>query len=71
MALKRITKGGTDYRIGITEPQEGAEMAITEYYTLGFVGDLVCILYNISYFEKVNIYMKIILVSFRIRTNYW
>ena len=43
MALKRITKGGTDYRIGITEPQEGAEMAITEYYTLGFVGDLVCI----------------------------
>ena len=41
MPLKRITKGGTDMRVGLTEFEEGAEMAITDYYTLAFAGDLV------------------------------
>ena len=40
MPLKRITKGGTDFRVGLTEMEEGAEMAITQYTTLGFVGNL-------------------------------
>merc|ERR1711879_299169 len=43
MALKRVMKGGSDMRIGLNEHEEGSDMAITDYYTLGVVGNL-CLL---------------------------
>ena len=40
MPLKRITKGGTDFRVGLQEMEEGAEMAISQYTTLAFIDQL-------------------------------
>lgn len=44
MALKKVVKGGSDYRIGLTEHDDDADMAISQYYTIDFSGRFVTIL---------------------------